>query len=234
MLQKRSFRQQRSRSIRSLFIIFAIGLSCTTWAQEDIPQDTIEYHYTDKLQWELTAALNASGISGNEFRGINKAGIFGSVSVLKSLNPDWTWRASIAFSNKGELKNPDPENSDFTRYKLGMNYIEMPVMIRWNRLRRFGVELGLSLGYLLNYTEEDFQGTITIARPFEPIEFAGIVGFYVPLDEHFSAAIRFSNSIWRVRRHNQGSVFWPNFGQLNSVINFSISYRGAFSKEEDK
>ncbi len=205
----------RTKALVFLFVI----LSSTLGSQTD---------------WRIgiTAGLNASELTGNEFFGYRKAGIIAGFSGRRHLvNPRWHFQGNLLYSQKGEQRNPKPEEGDLVRYYLATHFVEAQALWRYE-LKRFHLTAGPGLGYLLGYRERDILGNVNDPRRMSPVDFTGTIGMSFPLDEHWHAELRWTNSLIPVRKHLSGQTFLLNFGQFNTLISFLINWHPSFHKKE--
>jgi hypothetical protein len=175
------------------------------------------------LYYGLVAGLNASEITGSDYVGYRKASPMGGFSIGKELeNGRWLWQSNLLYSQKGELRQP--RNGDQILYRLRLHYLEANALFHFQQ-KRFNYTVGPGLGVLLAWKEENQVGPVGDPRRFLPVEPSITIGVQVPLDYDFSAEIRFTNSIYPVRKHLSGQSFRLNFGQFNTVVSFIITWQ---------
>ncbi len=174
-------------------------------------------------RYGFTLGLNASEITGTDFYGYRKAGLMGGGSMLMPLkNERWYLQVNLLYSQKGEQKTPRPDKGDFIRYTLSMHYAESQILFRLIT-KRIHILMGPGGGYLIKSREET-DNLLNTGRPFRPYELIGTFGITYPLDDRFSADIRWTNSLLPVRDHLGGQNFRLNFGQFNTLISFTLNY----------
>ncbi len=180
----------------------------------------------------LVAGINASQISGDTYGGFNQPGLYLGPSLSVMLSEKAALRLEMAFSQKGSRKNPDTENGDFNEYRLRLNYIEVPLMLRVAQKGLAG-ELGVALGYRIgDHWERNQFGDVMPQRAFRREEYSVLVGVSYHFAQHFSAGVRLTNSLLPVRKHPSGTSFRWNGGQYNSVLTFLVTYR--FGKDDER
>lgn len=166
--------------------------------------------------------ISASQISGDNLSGFNKAGIYAGLFVNRYINPRFGFQMELDFIQKGSRKNPDPEKDDFESYILRLNYIEIPLLFKYEQSRTFSFEAGLAFGVLLSSFEEANEGMATVpSKEFEDMEFSILGGFYYQFVKGSKFSLRYSNSLMPVRDHASGQTYRLNKGQYNSVLMFS-------------
>jgi hypothetical protein len=183
----------------------------------------------------ITAGLSSSQISGDELAGFKKTGFAGGLLLRMLFTKNWTSQFEMLFIQKGskDAAHIDSLTGDYHYYRLQLNYLEVPILAQYHFKKYFFVEAGPSIGYLINYTEEDKTGVLTGRRPFHPFELSADLGAGVSLKDHLSAGIRYSNSVNAVRDHLSGARRWYNPGQQNTVIRVALSYTFGNTLQKD-
>jgi hypothetical protein len=173
--------------------------------------------------------FNASQVSGDNLGGYDKPGIAGGFFVSKTFEDKNELEMRITYSAKGSRDVPNFEKGKYSAYYLKLNYIEVPILYRY-KFKKFWLMAGLSGGYLINYSianeagpfpENSFEN-----RPFKKYEVCTQLGVGYPLDEHWEIELKSADTfaLLPIRKHASGANFRLNFGQLNSVLAFSIKY----------
>lgn len=178
----------------------------------------------------VVLGFNASQVSGDNLGGYNKAGISGGFFVNKKLNETSELEMRMTYSAKGSRDVPNYEKGKYSAYYLKLNYIEVPILYRY-KFKMLWLMAGLSGGYLINYSIANESGPFPENsienRPFNKYEVCTQLGVGFPFDEHWEIELRTIDTfpILPIRKHASGANFQLNFGQLNSVLAFSLKYR---------
>jgi len=143
----------------------------------------------------------------------------------------------IYYINKGSFKAAHPDKGDYDKFSLNLNYIEIPVALRYN-YHKFKIEAGLYYSKFLSYHLEDEFGERQVNQyPFKGYDFGGLVGLYYQLNEHFLFNFRSKNSIIPIRDFENLD---QNVGILNKLFNrgwynvdLNLSIRYQFGKEKN-
>ncbi len=176
--------------------------------------------------------VDFSQVDGDGYGGYHKAGLNLGAFVYRTIGKKqhWDLQFEIEYIQKGSRKTPNYDTGDLNDYKLTLNYIQMPLIARYN-MRHVSLEGGLSLGTLLSSKEifNDTEG----GNPFKSMEFAMILG----INYHFNPKLwingRYTVSLARVREPYNGEipVYDPNDlwdcrkpGQYNNVLVVSLYY----------
>jgi hypothetical protein len=169
----------------------------------------------------LIGGLSATEISGDRLEGPNKAGIYAGAFVNRYISEKSSLQMELNFIQKGSRMNPDSSNN-YSMYLLRANYTELFLHYRWDFRDVFTLEVGPSLGVLINlYEEADFQ---LLDNPFNLFDLSFNFGLFYHLSERWSFNVRYSNSVLPVRPHSQGQTYKLNKGQYNEVLSFTFHY----------
>jgi hypothetical protein len=173
--------------------------------------------------------FNASQVSGDNLGGYDKAGICGGFFVSKTLEDKNEIEMRITYSAKGSRDVPNFEKGKYNAYYLKLNYVEVPILYRY-KYKKFWLMAGLSGGYLVSSSIANEAGPFpensVENRPFKKFEVCTQLGVGYPFDEHWEIELKSADTfpLLPVRPHASGANFRLNFGQLNSVLAFSLKY----------
>lgn len=172
----------------------------------------------------LRAGLSTTQVAGDTYSGYNKAGFIGGGFVRAAFSEKWSGQFEIVYIQKGSKHNANPEKGNFDYYYLGLNYIEVPVLLQYHQ-KKFTYEAGSGFAYLLK--EEEFFNfqELTGINPFNKSEININVGINFNIINNLDVNWRYSYSITPVRAHTSGATRWYNPGQMNNVIAFTLTYR---------
>ncbi len=174
--------------------------------------------------------FNATQVSGDNLGGYNKAGISGGFFVSKKLNEKSELEMRMTYSAKGSRDVPNFEKGKYTAYYLKLNYVEVPILYRY-KYKVVWLMAGLSGGYLINSSIANESGAFPENsienRPFKKYEICSQFAVAYPFTENWEVELKSADTfpLLPVRRHASGANFRLNFGQLNSVLAFSLKYR---------
>ncbi len=181
----------------------------------------------------LTGGVNACQVDGDRFSGYNKLGLNFGVYTKTKLSRMWEAQVDLKYTGKGAV---DPGTEvDPSVYELNLNYIEMPMVIRWHSSDMLAFEGGVAMASLLSAKWYDVNGLIPqeqIDPSFKNFEWAGIVGFNLALFEKMDFNIRYSYSILPVRNRPTGYYYgWLadklgyTEGDYNNIFSISFYYQ---------
>jgi hypothetical protein len=184
--------------------------------------------YSQKFVGGPKAGVTFTQVDGDFYGGYHKAGVNlgGFVYRPISENQKWDLQFEIEYMQKGSRKTPDYDTGDLDDYKLTLNYMQIPVLLRFN-MRHVSLEGGISVGTLISSKEvfNELEG----GDPFKTMEYAALLG----INYHFNPKLwingRYSISMNRVREPYGGDIpgdLWGcrKPGQYNNVLAVSIYY----------
>lgn len=188
----------------------------------------------------VKAGMNFAQFSGAGIPGFNHFGAAGGVMVNYRFAEKFSFDPEVIYTMKGTRKNPDPENDVYSSYSIDLDYIEVPALFRWHfhRRDRFSLEFGPTFGFLVRTDAYENGSHLSTTPRFNVFELGLAVGINLHLPKGWGLNARFSNSIIPIQP--TGGPIPPigpniiNFGQVNSVLNFSLWYSFGFEKQEKK
>jgi len=179
-----------------------------------------------KINIGAVAGVNASQVAGDGFGGFKKAGLllggYADFDVSEHINLQF----EILYSEKGSRKNPKTDEGDTEFFLLQMNYIEVPLMVRY-RNNNFTYEAGLYASRLVDSHLEDENGPFEIppeTNQLKNSDFGFLVGLNYNFTEHLIMNWRFSNSIIPVREFDSGASFRFKSGLMHTYLSFTLRY----------
>lgn len=183
----------------------------------------------------ISAGLTASQVDGDTYSGYHRAGFAAGASVGLDLSPKFAWQMELKYIQKGSYKRQNPDAGDYSIYKLRLNYVEMPLMIKYKFKPKIIFDAGIGIGYLMKTVEEDEYGVFPVgtAQSFHKAEISYQIGGYYLLSKKLSFNIRYNYSLLAIRNHVAGER-WILFqkGQFNNVFVFSLCYQLNKSNDE--
>lgn len=180
----------------------------------------------------LFAGLSASQLDGDRSSGYNKAGLSFGIYTNVKLNKYVDAQMELKYIQKGS-KWDNEDNAVFYHSKL--NYIEIPLFLKYHFLRKFNANIGVTAGYLQKATEnKDGIGDEPADPPFNEFEFSGLAGLEYEFIDNFFFNVRFNYSIIPVRNHPGDQFFFLNRGQYNNVLTFAVYYQLANPNKNEK
>lgn len=178
--------------------------------------------------------FNACQIHGDNYSGYDKFGAFGGITVNAKLDTKSSIELSFYFSQKGARHNQNPSKGDYSYYRVNLNYIDLPLIFKYQINKTYFLSLGPSMAYLINYQEDNEVGNWDGVYPFEKFEYGINVGLGRKIKNNFFVEVRSSNSFSPIRKYGilATQVFYPNAlarffnaGLYNNVLTLIVSYK---------
>ena len=174
------------------------------------------------------AGISMSQLDGDSFGGFNKAGFTGGIFTNTQINKDMEIQLELRYVQKGSHSG----SKDLNFYSSKLNYIELPLFLRYRIYSKLSADLGIALGYLQKSTEDkDGYGDLPADPAFNKTEFSGLAGLEYQLWKQLSVNVRYNYSILPVRDHPGEQTWYLNKGQYNSVFTITIYYQLADFRE---
>ena len=179
--------------------------------------------------------FNGCQIHGDNFSGYDKFGLILGPAINARFSERTSLELGFYLSQKGSRRNPNPKLQDYTYYRIHLNYLDMPLTLRWKLGDRYFITLGPSVAYLISYREESDRGDWTGLWPFNKLEAGLNAGLGGDINEKWTIELRSSNSVTPVR-HWGGNftsrVYYPNAiarffnkGLYSNVLSLFLAYR---------
>ncbi len=195
-----------------------------------ISKSQVESKFTLKPALGITACQ----VHGDKYSGYNKLGFTGGLYLNALLKKKHSLEFGIIYIQKGARKNQNVEKFDYSYYLLRLNYIEIPLLYRWQH-NKFFYTIGLSYGYLINYYEHSSElGTYTGLYPFLKSEYSFNIGLGMMIKPQIGVEVRTNNSYLTVRPWQSGFVqpyyntlLWRTFnkGSYNNIMEVVLTYK---------
>ena len=185
----------------------------------------------------------ATQISGDQLGGYNKLGIDMGAFVNLNTGKYTALEFELKYVQKGSKSRFSIFDTNVIQrkiYRLRLNYIEMPVVFKYelkgiskyesyssfHLLNKLVVEIGLSYGVLLSSKEEDATGNFDLySPPFNSGELSLMCGIYFKVNENLKISFRRSVSLLPVRKHSGDATYRLNMGQYNDVVELTLHYQ---------
>lgn len=195
----------------------------------------------------LIGGISTSQVDGDTYAGYNKIGLLGGVFVSKTFSSKNKWSASmeLTYIQKGSRKIPHPIKLDFTEYYLKLNYVEVPLVVKYilgedRRInngdsllgdkRKIELEGGIAIGTLVRSEERDAFGLLPQGTSFQKMDYSIVFGINYSIIKNVFINIRTEYSILPVRKGAIGSYYqnWTykilSPGYYNNLVIFSLRY----------
>ncbi len=189
----------------------------------------------------ISAGIATSQVDGDTYAGYNKAGLYAGAFVSRKISAASNWSAlfEITYIQKGSRKVPKPDKGDFADYKLKLDYVEVPLLAKYNfsladtsgeEKLKFALFGGIAIAALVNSKEWDAFGAVSGGTPFQKMDFSTVLGINYYLSEHIGFEARTEYSLAPVRKGGASpyyinwstNIFKP--GYYNNLLVFAFKY----------
>jgi hypothetical protein len=188
--------------------------------------------YSQRFHGGILAGFTAAQVDGDSYAGYNKVGLQGGVFISTSLASRIDARLEIKYASRG-ARNPASDDNTGA-YKLGLHYIDLPVLLAV-RIKKLGaVELGLVPGYLFAVRGEDDKGKLPqeYLIAFRKFDLGTLVGILLNITPKIAFNMRYSYSILSIRDLEStsagyswfGKLFGHTHGDFNNYLTFGLNY----------
>jgi len=162
----------------------------------------------------------SSQVRGDNLAGFDKFGFSFGAMVSYEFATDFSYEVGLSFIQKGSRNIADPANNLPDQYILNLNYIEVPVALKYDFSDKIFTYTGISLGTLISYKEEVNQVESNDQRGFSQFEFGYRAGIGYKLSDHiqFLGLFHGSANKIRVRDTPQG------LDQRNILVSLAFRY----------
>jgi len=167
----------------------------------------------------LVGGFNVSQIDGDNWAGYNKAGLVAGAFVFTDLSEKWTAQLEIRYSSKGSAT----PKYYVDKIKFRLLYIEIPIVAKFEIVKKLDIEAGVSIGYLFNAARNDGYGYVKFEEVPEKFEGAICAGLNYLLFDKVGVNARYSYSLFPVYSQYTGATYGTG-AWYNNVITFGFYF----------
>jgi len=171
--------------------------------------------------------FNGSQVDGDSQSGYDKFGLMGGVFIFTPVSRNFDLQFEIEYMGKGaQSVNNGVDDGYVTQFTINLQYIEMPVILRYNTIKNFGFEGGLGFGYLFSSSETLSSALNTNQITFKPFELSGILGFNYHINQAYSVVARYSYSFTSIAHtFNNPNDILLGSGLYNNLFSIGLCYQ---------
>jgi hypothetical protein len=175
--------------------------------------------------------FTASQVDGDSYAGYNKSGMQGGFFITTRLSNHIDARLEIKYTARGAKKPMSDDNTGL--YKLGLHYIDLPLLATFNIKQLGCIELGVVPGYLFAANGEDDAGKLPneYLVAFRKFDLGTLIGMNINVLPKFSVNLRYSYSILSINEGSSdtyyswlGQILGHSVGDYNNYLSFGINY----------
>jgi opacity protein-like surface antigen len=172
----------------------------------------------------LIAGFNACQVDGDTYAGYNKFGLALGAFTNTNISEKFAGELQIRFMQKGASKKVT--ENDLSKYVSKLNYIELPVLLRYNQTPKLSWHFGPGFGYLFKYTVEDENGPLNDdAINFRSFDLSAMAGVQYKLAKKLGISVTFSYSLVPIADHPNDPIHFRQPGLYNNVVTTLLSYQ---------
>jgi hypothetical protein len=214
------------RSLLAILVFLSFGLYC---------QET----RTNVFSLKPSFGINACQVHGDTYDGYHKLGFFVGVAVNASLGQKTSLELGFYFSQKGSRHTPSKDDPKF--YRLNLNYIDLPLSLRYAVNSKYFITLGPSIAYLINHQEDENYVDRSSAYKYNSTEIGINFGLGRKIKEKFFIEVRSSNSLTAIRSIPNNYIYYNNpiarffnKGYYNNILSIFLTYKIELKKNREQ
>lgn len=188
------------------------------------------------FQGGITGGINVSQIDGDYLAGYHKLGYIGGAFVAYAITDRFTAQLELKYNQKGKVKGANPIEGETDYFKVVLHYAQLPMVVQYQLVNKFYVEVGLGVGYLISSKFYDGYGELDkeyLGYDFNDFELSSLIGFSYQFTDKLYGTVRWSMSflpVANVLRNDietaPGASPWEQAGaQFNRTLEFTVGYK---------
>ena len=178
--------------------------------------------FAQKFEAGFVGGFSASQISGDGLAGFDKGGArLGAYISYPLQNKRINFEVGMQYLQKGS-KEPSGERG-ISNYNMNLHYVEVPFTVNYSLKNGLLLETGVGAGVLVNYTEENANGTLLGESP-NTLALDFLCGIQYQLFEQLKINVRYGNSIIPIRKESVENSL-ENKDWYSSLVTFALMYK---------
>lgn len=178
--------------------------------------------FAQKFEAGFVGGFSASQISGDGLAGFDKGGArLGAYISYPLKNKRINFEVGMQYIQKGS-KQPSGERG-ISNYNINLQYLEVPFTVNYSLKSGLLLETGIGAGILVNYTEENANGTLLGESP-NTLALDFLCGIQYQLFEQLKINVRYGNSITPIRKESVENSL-ENKDWYSSLVTFALMYK---------
>jgi len=178
--------------------------------------------FAQKFEAGFVGGFSASQISGDGLAGFDKGGArLGAYISYPLQNKRINFEVGMQYLQKGS-KEPSGERG-ISNYNMNLHYLEVPFTVNYSLKNGLLLETGVGAGILVNYTEENANGTLLGESP-NTLALDFLCGIQYQLFEQLKINVRYGNSITPIRKESVENSL-ENKDWYSSLVTFALMYK---------
>ena len=178
--------------------------------------------FAQKFEAGFVGGFSASQISGDGLAGFDKGGArLGAYISYPLQNKRINFEVGMQYLQKGS-KEPSGERG-ISNYNMNLHYVEVPFTVNYSLKNGLLLETGIGAGILVNYTEENANGTLLGESP-NTLALDFLCGIQYQVFEQLKINVRYGNSITPIRKESVENSL-ENKDWYSSLVTFALMYK---------
>tara|TARA_B110000003_G_scaffold40518_1_gene37518 strand:- start:3912 stop:4505 length:594 start_codon:yes stop_codon:yes gene_type:complete len=178
--------------------------------------------FAQKFEAGFVGGFSASQISGDGLAGFDKGGArLGAYISYPLKNKRINFEVGMQYLQKGS-KEPSGERG-ISNYNMNLHYVEVPFTVNYSLKSGLLLETGIGAGVLVNYTEENANGTLLGESP-NTLALDFLCGIQYQVFEQLKINVRYGNSITPIRKESVENSL-ENKDWYSSLVTFALMYK---------
>ena len=177
--------------------------------------------YTQEFKAGINIGISTTQVSGDNLAGFHKAGIILGGFVNRNINQLLSLQLEMMFIQKGS-SNTNKNNLIADVY---LDYIEVPLLIKYRQSENISIESGIHTSALINGYYHDLYGKLDNQTGFDNFDLGVSLGVTYKINNNLSLNTKVSNSIIPIAEHASGQTYRFNKGKYNTGLNFILQYQ---------
>lgn len=173
----------------------------------------------------LQGGIVAAQFDGDQFGGYNRLGLRLGIGTEVDFDREYTFSFAILLTQKGAVDPPNAQIGKYTFYRFKANYIDIPLLFRYEVLDKLTLLAGLSPNILINKTESDQNGTLNQGYiNLKPFDLAASLGLQYQVKDNIAVQATFDRSLLPVSSRITTTSFGIFGSGFHRFVSFSVVY----------
>ena len=161
--------------------------------------------------------INGCQVDGDTQSGYNKPGIRAGFIVSSPTDKTIGFESGLLFSSKGAVK----KIKDYTEFKTKLNYVELPLIIKYHFVPKFGIDATISYNHQISSKIIDQNGTETKNPDYlKKYDVAASLGVRFYISSQYQLTANFGYSITKITDDPDMPYWHNNFINLSLIRYF--------------
>ncbi len=180
--------------------------------------------YGQNIQGAVILGGNLSKVDGDEVDGWKRIGANVGMSAIMPLSKKFFLAIETIYNQKGSYEKHNNSDTTDIKYKLILDYVEVPLLVYFKDKGGISAGTGFSWGRRVRFKEwvnsndEELYSNSEI--PYKKSDFCWIADFRFNIYKNLKFNFRYSNSISKIR-----TKYYPKPGENRDQYNRQLTFR---------